>query len=48
MLYEVITIAKWKSTYPLAYKQGKGKIKPQYVVEQVYELTGGDAIITIV
>jgi acetolactate synthase-1/2/3 large subunit len=39
-------IAKWKSTYPLAYKQGKGKIKPQYVVEQVYDLTGGDAIIT--
>ncbi len=39
-------IAKWKSTYPLAYKQGKGKIKPQYVVEQIYDLTGGDAIIT--
>jgi acetolactate synthase-1/2/3 large subunit len=39
-------IAKWKSTYPLAYKQGKGRIKPQYVVEQVYDLTGGDAIIT--
>jgi len=39
-------VAKWKSTYPLAYKQGKGKIKPQYVVEQVYDLTGGDAIIT--
>jgi acetolactate synthase-1/2/3 large subunit len=39
-------IAKWKSTHPLAYKQGKGKIKPQYVVEQVYDLTGGDAIIT--
>jgi acetolactate synthase-1/2/3 large subunit len=39
-------IAKWKSTYPLAYKQGKGRIKPQYVVEQVYDLTGGEAIIT--
>ena len=39
-------IAKWKSTYPLAYKQGKAKIKPQYVVEQVYDLTGGDAIVT--
>jgi acetolactate synthase I/II/III large subunit len=39
-------IEKWKSTYPLAYKQGKGRIKPQYVVEQVYALTKGDAIIT--
>ena len=39
-------IAKWKSTYPLAYKQGKGRIKPQYVVEQVYDLTGGEAIVT--
>jgi acetolactate synthase-1/2/3 large subunit len=39
-------IAQWKSTHPLAYKQGKGKIKPQYVVEQIYHLTKGDAIIT--
>ncbi|HJX73358.1 MAG TPA: biosynthetic-type acetolactate synthase large subunit [Candidatus Deferrimicrobiaceae bacterium] len=39
-------IEKWKSTYPLAYKQGKGRIKPQYVVEQIYQITKGDAIIT--
>ncbi|MGA6992745.1 MAG: biosynthetic-type acetolactate synthase large subunit [Candidatus Deferrimicrobiaceae bacterium] len=39
-------IEEWKSTYPLAYKQGKGKIKPQYVVEQIYSLTKGNAIIT--
>ena len=39
-------IAQWKSTHPLAYKQGKGRIKPQYVVEQIYRLTKGDAIIT--
>ena len=38
-------IEKWKSTHPLAYKQGKGKIKPQYVVEQIYRITKGDAII---
>ena len=38
-------IAKWKSTHPLAYKQGKGRIKPQYVVEQIYKITKGDAII---
>jgi acetolactate synthase-1/2/3 large subunit len=39
-------IEKWKSTYPLAYKQGKGRIKPQYVVEQIYQLTNGNAIVT--
>jgi acetolactate synthase-1/2/3 large subunit len=39
-------VEKWKSTYPLAYKQGKGRIKPQYVVEQIYHLTNGNAIIT--
>ena len=39
-------IEKWKSTHPLAYKQGKGRIKPQFVVEQIYAITKGDAIIT--
>lgn len=38
-------IDQWKSTKPLAYKQGE-KIKPQYVVEKLYELTKGQAIIT--
>lgn len=38
-------IMEWKSTYPLAYKQ-KDIIKPQYVVEMIYELTKGDAIIS--
>jgi len=38
-------IEKWKSTNPLAYKQ-KNIIKPQYVVEKLYELTKGNAIIT--
>jgi acetolactate synthase-1/2/3 large subunit len=37
-------IEKWKKTYPLAYKQGKGVIKPQYVIEQIAEITRGDAI----
>jgi len=34
-----------KKKYPLRYKDD-GKIKPQYVVEQLYEATKGDAIIT--
>ncbi len=38
-------IDQWKSTNPLAYKQ-KDIIKPQYVVEKLYELTKGKAIIT--
>ncbi len=39
-------IKKWKKDYPLSYKQDKGgEIKPQYVVEKISELTGGDAII---
>jgi acetolactate synthase-1/2/3 large subunit len=38
-------IEQWKSTTPLAYEQ-KETIKPQYVVEKLYELTRGKAIIT--
>ena len=38
-------IAEWKATKPLAYEQ-KEVIKPQFVVEQLYELTKGRAIIT--
>lgn len=36
----------WKQTYPLAYKQGKSTIKPQYVIEQISKITGGNAIFT--
>ncbi|RZB35211.1 MAG: acetolactate synthase I/II/III large subunit [Desulfobacteraceae bacterium Eth-SRB1] len=38
-------INQWKKTKPLEYKQ-KNIIKPQYVVEKLYELTKGEAIIT--
>ena len=38
-------IEEWKSTIPLAYEQ-KDTVKPQYVVEKLYELTEGKAIIT--
>ncbi|MEN8245047.1 MAG: biosynthetic-type acetolactate synthase large subunit [Thermodesulfobacteriota bacterium] len=38
-------IDEWKSTNPLAYDQ-KDVIKPQYVVEKLFELTKGEAIIT--
>jgi acetolactate synthase-1/2/3 large subunit len=38
-------IQHWKDTQPLAYEQ-KDVIKPQYVVEKLYQLTQGKAIIT--
>jgi len=37
-------VGKWKKAKPLKYKQGS-TIKPQYVVETIYKLTKGDAII---
>jgi len=39
------TVEGWKKKYPLAYKNDS-KLRPQYVVEQIYEVTEGDAIIT--
>jgi acetolactate synthase-1/2/3 large subunit len=39
------TIESWKKKYPLKYSDA-GKIKPQYVIEQIYEATKGEAIIT--
>jgi acetolactate synthase-1/2/3 large subunit len=38
-------IEEWKSTKPLAYRQQE-RIKPQYVVEKLFEATRGDAIVT--
>ncbi len=39
-------IKEWRETYPLAYEQKGERIRPQYVVEKIYELSKGDAIIT--
>ena len=38
-------VEEWKITYPLAYEQKK-IIKPQFVVEKIFEATKGEAIIT--
>ncbi len=35
----------WKREYPLIYTKNK-KLKPQYVIESIYALTKGDAIIS--
>jgi acetolactate synthase-1/2/3 large subunit len=40
------TIRRWQQEYPLRYEQAAdGPIKPQFVVEELYRLTGGDATI---
>lgn len=38
-------VDEWKQKYPLSYDQSGDSIKPQYVVEQIYEATKGEAII---
>jgi acetolactate synthase-1/2/3 large subunit len=38
-------ISSWKRKHPLTYDRGPGKIKPQYVIEEIYRLTKGNAII---
>ncbi len=35
----------WKRRYPLTYKQDGEHIKPQFVIEKLYELTKGEAIV---
>jgi len=39
-------IERWKKERPLRYSFDKHIIKPEFVVEKVYEITKGDAIIT--
>ncbi|MFZ2627946.1 MAG: acetolactate synthase 3 catalytic subunit [Rugosibacter sp.] len=39
-------IDEWRGKNSLKYKQGKSVIMPQYVIEKLYEVTGGDAFIT--
>ena len=38
-------IEQWKRDYPLTYREN-GNLKPQYIIEQIYEVTKGKAIIT--
>ncbi|MCG2661448.1 MAG: biosynthetic-type acetolactate synthase large subunit, partial [Kiritimatiellae bacterium] len=38
-------IQEWKQKNPFAYEQQGTKLMPQYVIEQIYALTKGDAII---
>ncbi len=38
-------IIEWKEAYPLKYSRDE-KLKPNYVLDRIYDLTKGDAIIT--
>jgi len=39
-------ISLWEEEHPLHYRKSKKIIKPQFVIEKIWELTKGDAIIT--
>ncbi|SMB26305.1 acetolactate synthase III, large subunit [Sterolibacterium denitrificans] len=39
-------IEGWRGKKCMKYKQGSKLIMPQYVIEKLYEVTGGDAIVT--
>lgn len=40
-------IQKWKKEHPIYYDQDFEKVlRPQYVIQKIYDVTGGDAIIT--
>ena len=42
----LLEIDALKKKYPMRYNKDGNKIKPQYVIEQIDEVTGGNAIIT--
>jgi len=39
-------LRKWQEEFPLSYDKKTTGVKPQYVIEEIYRLTGGEAIIT--
>jgi len=39
-------VMAWKAENPLTYTRIEGVIKPQYVIEQIWDLTGGNCIVT--
>jgi acetolactate synthase-1/2/3 large subunit len=39
-------VDNWKNSHPLSYDDSDGLLRPQYIVEQIYRATEGNAIIT--
>jgi acetolactate synthase-1/2/3 large subunit len=40
------TVAHWEKEHPLTYAASDTVIKPQFVIEKIYELTRGEAIVS--
>ncbi len=38
-------VAEWQKEYPFSYDRDTSDLLPQFVIEQIYEVTGGDATI---
>ncbi len=41
-----VKVAEWKQKFPMSYESIEGTIAPQWVIEQLYELTKGELILT--
>jgi acetolactate synthase-1/2/3 large subunit len=41
----MVQIGEWKKKHPLTYSEGKNDIAPQHVVEEIYRVTRGNAVI---
>jgi acetolactate synthase I/II/III large subunit len=41
------SIKEWKKEHPLQYKVSDGFVSPQYVIEKINDLTGGDCIVAV-
>jgi len=39
-------LAEWKTNYPLAYQNDAQTVKPQKLIEMIYALTNGEAVVT--
>jgi acetolactate synthase I/II/III large subunit len=39
-------IEGWREKHPLTYEDSQAEIKPQFMIEALYQATGGDAIVT--
>jgi len=39
-------VAQWKERFPFAYPEREGELMPQYVIEQIYKVSGGKAVVT--
>ncbi len=40
------TLREWSARHPFRYRRRKGVVMPQAVIEELWRLTGGDAIVT--